>query len=74
MSTWLANQSDQVTCQPGTMAMGKAGGTEEEEEEAFCSLAMVAFLGAGNDFGDTGEGDSIGESWSRSGVGVVSWL
>lgn len=26
----------------------------------------AAFLGLGNDFGETGEGDSIGESWSES--------
>lgn len=63
MDTWLANQSDQVTCQPGTIAIGNAG---VGLADAVVVVALGAFLATGNDLGDTGEGDSIGESWSGS--------
>lgn len=65
MVTWLANQSDHVTCQPGTIAIGNAA-----------SFDACSSLPLGNDFGDTGDGVESGEL----GVGVVvmysvtSWL
>lgn len=54
--TWLANQSAQVTCQPGTIAIGNAA-----------SLLACSSLPFGNDLGETGEGVESGDE----GVGVV---
>lgn len=71
MSTCVANQSLQVTCQPGTRAMGMPGfaafgfGFGVAGAAAVVGFA-VARLGAGNDFGDTGEGEDMG-------VSEVSW-
>ena len=75
MSTCVANQSLQVTCQPGTRAMGMPGfaafgfGFGVAGAAAVVGFA-VARLGAGNDFGDTGEG---GGGEDRGVPGVWGW-
>ncbi len=76
MSTRLANQSLHVTCQPGTMAMGSVVVVVVPAMADDCRWWLFFGLGAGKDFGETGEGESdMVESWEgdRGQVEVVMW-
>lgn len=73
MSTRVANQSAHVSCQPGTMATGRCGGAALGLGCCCCCCCCfgsvgpaAGFLGAGKDFGETGEGEDMGVSWSGS--------